>query len=966
MQAKKFLAVLLALTMTGTSMTALPIAAEETEIETELYEEAQTSEQESSENEQDKTDALQEAEQTEDEQETEADLTQPEDFFKITSITASWEDELVLIEVVSENTDYDKIYIGSCADEDKAPVIEAEMDDLGRMHYQFYIEAQYLGENAAYVPCHAESGEWMTDTQLYMQLPAEAAPSSDSYEDVSEEDLDEKDITLDEINETANAGLSEDTTWKIDEFEQVQENDMPDDFTFSGGTGKTILTCERLFVRDGVSWAQIKFSSSKFTRVVWGGNEYLPISNEGGSYFEIPVLVNEEMQIIGTTIGMGDPHDISYTIRITKEGWETPSATPAPEITVTPTPAPTQTPTPSPTPTVKPESEVPEDGNYAGEVEHVSGTASMFKILDCRLKIKKGKITAVITLSSTGYDRLFVGTKEDALKAKDKKLISYKVDKNGRYTYEIPVSALDQPIQISARSKRYYEAGEKDKMWYEHELSFHMEQTGSDGDSDQPVQTTPTPTPTTAPGSGNNSGTGSGGSGSGSNGSGGNSNTNGQTSQVDSSAGGLKDGEYGSDEFSFSWSGGTGTHGLSIVCDKISIESGQAWAYVTFGSNKWVYLKASGSQYDPISQSESHSTFKIPVQLNANNKVLGCTTAMSKPYEIEYTLYFGMDIPESGSTNKGSGSTGGSSTVKATAAKVSKGEEASTEAGTVWMDEDAPKITGLEYMSSLKLEHSKLFKIHYYNNDMTLLEIVVDEDAEEAADSGAQENMSADTQTEDNKMEDTKTAEDELEEQSSAAEQDYAKLYRGNTLQYLLVPQDKKEQVPAGLDKSVIVIDLPVEKAYVASEAALALMEKIQAAGNIKAVSVNAEDCELEKIREKMEKGEILTAGAYDQADFKLLVKEKCDLAVIPSEILDQKTDTQNESQDPVHSEMTDLAEKFALLKIPMILDRSKDEEDTLAKYEWSKVCGALFGSEKEASDLYENAVNAHEKETDR
>ncbi len=43
-----------------------------------------------------------------------------------------------------------------------------------------------------------------------------------------------------------------------------------------------------------------------------------------------------------------------------------------------------------------------------------------------------------------------------------------------------------------------------------------------------------------------------------------------------------------------------------------------------------------------------------------------------------------------------------------------------------------------------------------------------------------------------------------------------------------------------------------------------------------------------------------------------------------------------------------------------MILDRSKDEKDVLAKYEWSKVYGALFGCEKEASKLYEAAVSGH------
>ena len=194
---------------------------------------------------------------------------------------------------------------------------------------------------------------------------------------------------------------------------------------------------------------------------------------------------------------------------------------------------------------------------------------------------------------------------------------------------------------------------------------------------------------------------------------------------MDSSAGSLKDGEYGSDAFSFSWSGGTGTHGLNITCDKISVENGQAWAYVTFNSGKWIYLKASGSQYDPVEQEVIIQLFKIPVQLNANNKVAGCTTAMSKPYEIEYTLYFGMDISDSSKSSSGSSV---SAKAAGSAKKVAAGEEAETDAGIVYKDDAAPKITGLEYMSSLKLEHSKMFKIHYYSNDMTVLEITLNDE----------------------------------------------------------------------------------------------------------------------------------------------------------------------------------------------------------------------------------------------
>ena len=62
---------------------------------------------------------------------------------------------------------------------------------------------------------------------------------------------------------------------------------------------------------------------------------------------------------------------------------------------------------------------------------------------------------------------------------------------------------------------------------------------------------------------------------------------------------------------------------------------------------------------------------------------------MSKPYEIEYTLYFGMDIPDSSSGSKSSG--GSSVTAKAAgnSTKLADGQEAETDAGTVYKDDAA-------------------------------------------------------------------------------------------------------------------------------------------------------------------------------------------------------------------------------------------------------------------------------------
>ena len=1020
MHSKKFLAAFLALSMTAAPQASVLVSAENTSAQ----ESSENTPEENSTEESDESTA-QEPEETDETSQDTDNTPVNEDFLQITEKKAYTEGDSILIEIVSANTAYDRLYIGNRTDENKTPVIEGSLDEAGRYHYLFYIDPKYLGEKAAYVPGNAENDSWHMDEELYLMLPSEVSEVPvQEMTDTTETSETTEDNSADNSGEgmiSKNADSTSDSLWQIGALEEDTEGTdtaaddyriesleedstaedtveteadaasmadgayKADDFSFSGGTGKTKITCEGITVKNGQIYAAIKFSSSSFTKLVVDGKEYQPVSNEGGSYFEIPVTLNTDMTITGTTVAMTEPHDIDYVIHITKNDVDTPDATP------TATPQPTAV----PQPTSAPSSDIPKDGTYTGTVTHVSGTATMFKINACKITVKNGKVTAMITLSGTGYDRLFLGTREEALKADDSKLISYKKDADGKYTYTIPLKGLNQDVKLAARSHRYYEAGDKDKMWYDHTLKFNVDasNTGNGGDGSKDDNSNGNHSNEGNSSGGNSGSNGSHSSGGGSNGSGGSgsggsssgsnnykSNTDGKTSQVDSSAGGLKDGEYGSDAFSFSWSGGTGTHGLNITCDKISVEDGQAWAYITFNSGKWIYVKASGNQYDPVDQGDKYSTFKIPVQLNANNKVVGCTTAMSKPYEIEYILYFGMDISDNSSSGKSSG--GSSVTAKAAgnSTKLADGEEAETDAGTVYKDDAAPKITGLEYMSSLKLEHSKMFKIHYYNNDMTVLEITLnDEFGKDSADltqNSAAQN-SSDSTGEDGAGT-AKTSETDGEE-SAATEQDYAKLYKQEVIRYLLVPEDKADQIPAGIDKSIIVVQLPMDKTYVASDVALEMIDKIGADKNVSAVSTTADDCKIDAIKEGVAKGNITSAGTYDKADLKELVKNKCKLAIVPSDILTAKSedstaedtttdgteDTTDEDQIAAkYPEMTAFAEKLAILKIPMILDRSKDEKDVLAKYEWSKVYGALFGCEKEASKLYESAVSGHSGDT--
>lgn len=102
------------------------------------------------------------------------------------------------------------------------------------------------------------------------------------------------------------------------------------------------------------------------------------------------------------------------------------------------------------------------DGEYNIEAE---SSSSMFKITDCELSVSDGEMTAVITLSGKGYEKLFLGTGEEALTAPESEYIYFVENSDGKYTYTLPVEALDCGIKCAAWSIRR-------EKWYDRELVF--------------------------------------------------------------------------------------------------------------------------------------------------------------------------------------------------------------------------------------------------------------------------------------------------------------------------------------------------------------------------------------------------------------------------------------------------------------------------------------------------------------
>ncbi len=111
------------------------------------------------------------------------------------------------------------------------------------------------------------------------------------------------------------------------------------------------------------------------------------------------------------------------------------------------------------------------EGTYQIEVQ---SSSSMFRIVECELTVADGKMVANVTLSAHGYEKLYLGTGEEAANApEDQYLMFSDEDNDGRYSYVVPVAALDADIQCAAFSINK-------QTWYDRTLVFESNNIPAD------------------------------------------------------------------------------------------------------------------------------------------------------------------------------------------------------------------------------------------------------------------------------------------------------------------------------------------------------------------------------------------------------------------------------------------------------------------------------------------------------
>lgn len=420
-----------------------------------------------------------------------------------------------------------------------------------------------------------------------------------------------------------------------------------------------------------------------------------------------------------------------------------------------------------------------------------------------------------------------------------------------------------------------------------------------------------------------------------------------QPSEVSASAAGLlsfselseiPDGSYW---IRVSMTGGSGRASITSPTG-FYVKDGQATADIHWSSASYDYMKLDGVRYDAFTDAAGHSAMTIPVPaLNTAIPVLADTTAMSKPYEIEYQLSFdgsallsmadasmaeAHPLPsdevnramQSATTQVADAETSGSaegSGNRTTAgehrvAVEGDGQAENGQSGTVgessvqWSA--APEIDGLRFISSEKNDVAEYFRLSVY------------EDA-----SGAKYQL-------------LETA--------------------GGLHRYLIVPADAQvsdrksdhftarasEANSANKEKKgdaleLTVLQQPLTTTYVAASAVMAPLCDLGAVSQIRFSGLREEGWYVDEARAAMKAGSMLFAGKYSEPDYETLLREGCDLALESTMIY----------RSP------EVIEKLSALGIPVYIDYSSYEPHVLGRLEWIRVYGALFGHEEEAQQWY-------------
>ena len=302
------------------------------------------------------------------------------------------------------------------------------------------------------------------------------------------------------------------------------------------------------------------------------------------------------------------------------------------------------------------------DGVYEIEVD---SSSNFFHADRCILTVKNEKMTAKMIMASHSYELLFLGTGKDAAAAPFSDYIKPGEDKDGNYTWEIPVEALDRGMDCASYSKNRHK-------WYDrrilfnagslpsealrvevpdyHRIEWALEEldkkqgtdtsgkSGQSANNDSKAGSDSSEVSEENPNEVEDPSAAGAGEGSGAEGE---ILTDPEgraafivTDVVEDSR---KDGEY---SVEVNMTGGSGRATVSSPTFYI-VKDGHAYARLIWSSSYYDYMIVGGRKYLNETKDGGNSTCTIPIsRLDHTIPVIADTTAMGDPVEIEYNLTF--------------------------------------------------------------------------------------------------------------------------------------------------------------------------------------------------------------------------------------------------------------------------------------------------------------------------------------
>lgn len=391
-----------------------------------------------------------------------------------------------------------------------------------------------------------------------------------------------------------------------------------------------------------------------------------------------------------------------------------------------------------------------------------------------------------------------------------------------------------------------------------------------------------------------------------------------------------------------SMTGGSGRASISSPTG-FYVKDGQATADIHWSSASYDYMKLDGARYEAFTDAAGHSAMTIPVSaLDTAIPVLADTTAMSKPYEIEYELSFDgsalLPMADASMAETHALPTEELQRTMQSATTQVAGASRTTDADGRVLWSAAPEIDGLSFVSFEKNDVAEYFRLSIYEDasgaKYQLLEtagglhryLIVPAEAQVSGKSSvsAESEVSSRAGTEANhggKKSAKAGTEAELRFTARASEANSAnKEKKGDVLELTVLQQ-------------------PLTTTYVAASAVMAPLCDIGAVSQIRFSGLREEGWYVDEARAAMKEGTMIFAGKYSEPDYETLLREGCDLALESTMIY----------------RVPEVTEKLNALGIPVYIDYSSYEPHVLGRLEWVRVYGALFGHEEKAQQWYQS-----------